>query len=74
LKRNNFAGAIPVLQRAVDAMPGEADLWLQLGDSYYFSNQKHKPTVLKAKDCYLRASQLGSREGGQKFQQLAAVK
>lgn len=74
LKRNNFAGAIPVLQRAVEAMPAEADLWLQLGDSYYFSNQKHKPTVLKAKDCYLRASQLGSREGGQKFQQLAAVK
>gem|GEM_PF-5897924 len=74
LKKNNFSGAIPVLERAVGILPSDPDLWLQLGDSYYFSNQKHKPTVLKAKDCYLRASQLGSREGGQKYQQLAVVK
>lgn len=74
LRRNNYGGAILVLEPAVEALPRDGDLWVMLGDSYYFSNPKHKPTVLKAKDCYLKASQLGNRDGREKFNQLAAIK
>ena len=74
LNRKNFGGAIIALEEAVEALPRDGDLWVMLGDSYYFSNPKHKPTVLKAKDCYLKAGQLGSRDGREKANQLAAIK
>lgn len=74
LSKNNYAGAIPLLQKAVEALPDDPDLWVLLGDSWYFSNPKNRPAVLKAKDCYQRAAQLGSRDGAEKFRQLGAVK
>jgi tetratricopeptide (TPR) repeat protein len=74
LSRNDYSSAIPLLQKAVEALPSDPDLWVLLGDSWYFSNPKNRPTVLKAKDCYQRASQLGSRDGTEKFRQLGAVK
>jgi tetratricopeptide (TPR) repeat protein len=71
LRRQDYEGAIPVLQAAVRACPQNADLWVSLGDSWYFSNPKKKDNVAKAKEAYLQACNLGANDGCDKFRQLS---
>ena len=71
LRRQDYEGAIPVLQAAVRACPKNADLWVSLGDSWYFSNPKKKDNVAKAKEAYLQACNLGANDGCDKFRQLS---
>ena len=74
LRKQNYAGAVPILQAGVRALPDDADLWLLLGDSIYFSNPKSRENIKKAKDAYLRASQLGNKDAKEKYDQLSAVR
>jgi tetratricopeptide (TPR) repeat protein len=70
LRRQDYEGAIPTLQAAVRACPKDADLWVSLGDSWYFANPKKKDNVTKAKEAYKRGCELGAPDGCEKFQQL----
>jgi cytochrome c-type biogenesis protein CcmH/NrfG len=71
LKHQNFAAAIPILQAGVRSCPKDADLWLSLGDCYYFQNKRPtKGDADKAKEAYQRACNLGSRDGCEKASQL----
>jgi tetratricopeptide (TPR) repeat protein len=71
LRRQDYEGAIPVLQAAVRACPKNADLWVSLGDSWYFANPKKRDNVAKAKEAYIQACNLGSDDGCSKFRQLS---
>jgi len=73
LKRERYAEAISVLRAGVAACPKDADMWVQLGDSYYFSNEKSKQAVTSARDAYARACQLGSSDGCQKKEQVESI-
>ncbi len=72
-QRQNFAGAIPNLQQGVHYCPKDGDLWLSLGDCYYFAKQPKKPTkadVELAKEAYQRACALGNKDACEKVSQL----
>jgi predicted Zn-dependent protease len=73
LKRERYADAIPVLQAGVKACPKDPDMWIQLGDSYYFSNSKSKEGIKKARDAYDRGCQLGGADGCQKKEQVETL-
>ncbi len=73
LKRERYGDAIAVLRAGVQSCPKDADMWVQLGDSYYFSNPKSKTAVTSAKDAYGRACQLGSGDGCKKKEQVEAI-
>lgn len=73
LKRERWASAIAVLLEGVRACPKNSDLWVFLGDSYYFSNEDDKPTVQKAKEAYCRAAELGDRVGKEKCEQVGEI-
>jgi tetratricopeptide (TPR) repeat protein len=73
LKREQYGQAIPVLQAGVKACPSDGDMWVQLGDCYYFSNQKSKSAVTSARDAYSRACSLGSHDGCEKKEQVEAI-
>jgi cytochrome c-type biogenesis protein CcmH/NrfG len=70
LKRERYADAVVALQAGVRSCPKDKDLWLSLGDSYYFSDPKNKENVKKAKEAYQRACALGSRDACSKVEQL----
>jgi len=71
MRRQNFAGAIPVLQTAVHSCPKDGDLWNSLGECYYFANKKPtKGDVDKAKDAWGRACSLGNKDACDKLKQL----
>jgi cytochrome c-type biogenesis protein CcmH/NrfG len=73
LKRQNFAGAIPILQQAVRSCPKNADMWLSLGDCYYFAKTPKRPTkadVDLAKGAYEHAAALGNKDAREKLDQL----
>jgi tetratricopeptide (TPR) repeat protein len=74
LRKQNWAGAVPVLQEAVKALPKDPELWVMLGDSWYFSNPKKRDIVIKARDCYQKAMTLGSKDGAEKYHKLEAVR
>ena len=71
LKKENYLGAIPILQAGVKACPNADDLWLLLGDSQYFSNPKSKENIKRARDSYLKAKQLGNKMAAEKYEQLS---
>jgi len=71
LKKENYIGAIPILQAGVKACPNADDLWLLLGDCQYFSNPKSKDNIKKARDSYAKAKQLGNKMAAEKFEQLS---
>jgi tetratricopeptide (TPR) repeat protein len=71
LKRQNYSGAIAPLLAGVKSCPTDKEMWVTLGDSYYFADPKNKENVKKAKDAYLRAKNLGSRDGAEKYEQLS---
>ena len=71
LRRQDYAGAIPTLQAAVRDCPKNADLWVSLGDSWYFSGPRYKENVAQAKEAYIRACELGANDGCDKFRQLS---
>jgi len=73
LKRERYGAAISVLLEGVKACPNNADMWVFLGDSYYFSNENDKPTVQRAKDAYCRAGSLGSAVGSEKCEQIGQI-
>ncbi len=73
LKRERYAEAISVLRAGVAACPKDCDMWVQLGDSWYFSDQKSKSAVTSARDAYARACQLGCTDGCQKKEQVEAI-
>ncbi|MCB9366869.1 MAG: tetratricopeptide repeat protein [Calditrichaeota bacterium] len=73
LKRERYGSAITALLAGVKACPNNKDLWVFLGDSYYFSNENDKPTVQKAKDAYQRACDLGDRTGCEKAEQIDQI-
>ncbi len=73
LKRERYGAAISALLDGVKACPNNADLWVYLGDSYYFSNEKDKATVQRAKDAYCRAGSLGSPVGREKCEQIGEI-
>lgn len=73
LKNDRFKSAIEVLLKGVKACPKDAELWVFLGDSYYFSDEKHKPTVEKARDAYKKACDLGSSIGCEKAEQIKQI-
>jgi hypothetical protein len=70
LKRENYVGAVPILQNAVRACPRDKDLWNSLGDAIYFSDPKKRDNQTRAKEAYERACSLGSREACDKVKQL----
>ncbi len=70
LKKENYAGAIPLLLAGVKACPTADDLWLLLGDCQYFSNQKSKENIKKARDSYYKSMQLGNKAAAEKYEQL----
>jgi hypothetical protein len=59
------------LQAAVRDCPRNGDLWVSLGDSWYFSGPRKKDNVAKAKEAYLQACNLGADDGCDKFRQLS---
>ena len=71
LKKQNWNGAIPILQAGVKNCPDNGDLWLSLGDSHYFADPKNKDNVKKAKDCYQKGKQLGNKDAAEKYDQLS---
>lgn len=71
LRRQNYEGAVPVLQAGVRACPKNADLWVSLGDAWYFANPKKKDNIAKAKEAYIQACNLGENDGCEKFRQLS---
>ncbi len=73
LKRDRYGAAISALLDGVRACPNNADLWVFLGDSYYFSNENDKPTVQKAKDAYCKACNLGNSTGCEKCEQIGQI-
>jgi len=73
LKRERYSEAIPALIAGVRACPKNADMWLYLGDCYYFSDPKKKDVVTKAQEAYQRACALGSRDGCEKRDQISEV-
>ncbi|MCC6477389.1 tetratricopeptide repeat protein, partial [bacterium] len=73
LKRERYGSAVNVLLEAVRSCPNNADLWVYLGDSYYFSNENDKPTVQKAKDAYCKACNLGNSTGCEKCEQIGEI-
>ncbi|MBL0059997.1 MAG: tetratricopeptide repeat protein [bacterium] len=73
LKRERYGAAISVLLEGVKACPNNADMWVYLGDSYYFSNEKDKATVQRAKDAYCRAGSLGNPVGREKCEQIGEI-
>jgi len=73
LKRERYGAAISALLDGVRACPNNADLWVFLGDSYYFSNENDKPTVQKAKDAYCKACNLGNSTGCEKCEQIGQI-
>ncbi len=70
LKAERYQEAVGALQSAVKSCPSNGDLWLSLGDSYYFSDSNNKDNVQKAKNAYQRACNLGNKDGCEKFSQL----
>jgi len=74
MSKENYGGAIQVLEAAVKALPEDGELWVMLGDCRYFANQKAKPEVLKAKECYRKGMMLGNKDGAEKYKQLEKVK
>ena len=73
LKRERYGAAISALLEGVRACPNNSDLWVYLGDSYYFSNENDKPTVQKAKDAYCKACNLGNSTGCEKCEQIGQI-
>ncbi|MBK6765926.1 MAG: tetratricopeptide repeat protein [bacterium] len=73
LKRERYGAAISALLEGVRACPNNSDLWVFLGDSYYFSNENDKPTVQKAKDAYCKACNLGNSTGCEKCEQIGQI-
>lgn len=73
LKRERYGAAISALLDGVRACPNNSDLWVFLGDSYYFSNENDKPTVQKAKDAYCKACSLGNSTGCEKCEQIGQI-
>jgi len=73
LKRERYNAAISALLEGVKACPNNSDLWVFLGDSYYFSNENDKPTVQRAKDAYCRAGSLGNAVGREKCEQIGLI-
>lgn len=73
LKRERYGAAISVLLDGVKACPNNSDMWVFLGDSYYFSNEKDKATVQRAKDAYCRAGSLGNSVGSEKCEQIGQI-
>lgn len=73
LKRERYGAAISALLEGVKACPDNSDLWVFLGDSYYFSNENDKPTVQRAKDAYCRAGSLGNAVGREKCEQIGQI-
>jgi predicted Zn-dependent protease len=73
LKRERYGEAIPVLLAGVKACPKDCDMWVRLGDSYYFSNEKSRPAVTNARDAYAKACGLGCKEGCQKKEQVEEI-
>ncbi len=73
LKRERYGAAISALLEGVKACPNNSDLWVFLGDSYYFSNENDKPTVQRAKDAYCRAGSLGNAVGREKCEQIGQI-
>lgn len=73
LKRERYAEAISVLRAGVAACPKDCDMWVQLGDSWYFSDPKSKSAVTNARDAYAKACQLGCTDGCQKKEQVEAI-
>lgn len=71
LKRERYGAAINVLLEGVKACPNSGDLWVFLGDSYFFSVDKpDKATVEKAKNAYCRAASLGNSTGQEKCEEV----
>ncbi len=71
LKRERYASAVSVLLEGVKACPNNADLWVYLGDSYYFSKENpDKATIEQAKNAYCRAASLGNETGREKCEQI----
>jgi tetratricopeptide (TPR) repeat protein len=73
LKQERYGAAIQVLLEGVKACPKDQELWGYLGDSYYFSNEKDRATVEKAKDAYKRACGLGSATSCEKADQITEI-
>lgn len=73
LKRERYGAAISALLEGVKACPNNSDLWVFLGDSYYFSDENDKPTVQKAKDAYCKACNLGNSTGCEKCEQIGQI-
>lgn len=73
LSRERYGAAIAPLLDGVKACPKNADMWVYLGDSYYFSNEKDKATVQRAKDAYCHAGSLGSSVGREKCTQIGEI-
>ncbi|MBU0692095.1 hypothetical protein KKH18_09835, partial [bacterium] len=73
LKNDHFKSAIEVLLQGVKACPKDPELWVFLGDSYYFSDEKHRPTVEKARDAYKKSCDLGSETGCEKAEQIKQI-
>ncbi|MCL4306008.1 tetratricopeptide repeat protein [bacterium] len=73
LKRERYGAAVSALLEGVRACPNNADLWVFLGDSYYFSNEEDKATVERAKEAYCKAGSLGSPVGREKCEQIGQI-
>lgn len=73
LKRERYAAAVPSLEAGTRACPSNKNMWVYLGDAYYFSAPKDKAVVTKARDAYKRAKDLGSSEGAEKHEQTVAL-
>lgn len=73
LKREDYSGAIAPLLEGVKHCPDDADLWLQLGDCYYFSDSKSKSRVTQSRDAYRKACSLGNKDGCSKASQIEQI-
>ena len=73
LKRDRYKSAIQVLLKGVKACPKDPELWVFLGDSYYFSDEKHRPTVEKSLEAYRKSCDLGSAVGCEKAEQIVQI-
>jgi tetratricopeptide (TPR) repeat protein len=73
LKRERYGSAITVLLQGVKECPKNSELWVLLGDSYYFSNEKDREIVQKSRDAYKRACSLGSGTGCEKAGQIDEI-
>jgi tetratricopeptide (TPR) repeat protein len=73
LSREQYGAAIGPLLEGVKHCPDDKDMWMQLGDSYYFSDSNNKAAVQKALEAYRHAGALGSRDGREKTAQIEQI-